>query len=87
MLYANLKECGLKWEQLKDNERLTSASITILDFIKKIYPDWKKENDPEWEALTEVEQIKAMRQFYDETWMLIFDEDGEQQIMPPPLGK
>ncbi len=87
LLSANLKECGLKWEQLKDNERLTSASITILDFIKKIYPDWKKENDPEWEALTEVEQIKAMRQFYDETWMLIFDEDGEQQIMPPPLGK
>lgn len=83
LLSANLKECDLKWEQLKDSKSLISASITILDFIKKIYPDWKKENDPEWEALMEVDQIKAMRQFCDETWMLIFDEDGEQQIMPP----
>lgn len=62
---------------------MLSAKITIYDFIKKIYPDWKKENDPEWEALTEVEQIKAMRQFCDETWMLIFDESETQQIMPP----
>ena len=85
--FANLKICDFKWEQLKDNKELFSAKITIYDFIKKVYPDWKKENDPEWEALTEVEQIKAMRQFCDETWMLIFDEDGEQQIMPPPLGK
>ncbi len=83
LLSANLKECDLKWEQLKDSKSLISASITILDFIKKIYPDWKKENDPEWKALMEVDQIKAMRQFCDETWMLIFDEDGEQQIMPP----
>ena len=81
--FANLKICDFKWEQLKDNKELLSAKITIYDFIKKIYPDWKKENDPEWEALTEVEQIKAMRQFCDETWMLIFDESETQQIMPP----
>lgn len=81
--FANLKICNFKWEQLKDNKELLSAKITIYDFIKKIYPDWKKENDPEWEALTDVEQIKAMRQFCDETWMLIFDESETQQILPP----
>lgn len=81
LLSANLKECDLKWEQLKDSKSLISASITILDFIKKIYPDWKKENDPEWEALMEVDQIKAMRQFCNETGMLIVDESEIQEIM------
>ena len=81
--FANLKECDLKWEQLKYNEKLFSASITILDFVKSVYPDWKGENDPEWEVLTEVERMKAMRQFCDETDMLIFDKSGTQ-IMPPP---
>ena len=81
--FANLKECDLKWEQLKYNEKLFSASITILDFVKSIYPDWKKENDPEWEALTEDKRMEAMQKFCNETEMLIFDEDGEQQIMLP----
>ncbi len=82
--FANLKVCYLKWEQLKDNKELLSAKITIYDFFKEIYPDWKKENDPEWEALTDEEQTKAMKKFCDETGMLIFDNTGTQQIMPPP---
>lgn len=80
---ANFKACNFGWEQLKDNGQLSFAEITINDFINNIYPDWKKENDPKWEALTEEDQTKAMQKFCDETGMLIFDEDGEQQIMPP----
>lgn len=82
-LYANLKACDFKWEQLKNNKELLFAEITIYDFVRKIDPDWKKENDPEWEALTGEEQTKALQQFCDQTKMLIFDENGEQQIMPP----
>ena len=81
--FTNLKACNFGWEQLKDNGQLSFAEITINDFINNIYPDWKKENDPKWEALTEEDQTKAMQKFCDETGMLIFDEDGEQQIMPP----
>ena len=80
--YANLKACNFKWKQLKDNEELSFAEITINDFINNIYPDWKKENDPEWEVLTEVGQTKAMKKFCDETGMLIFDKSGTR-IMPP----
>lgn len=80
--FANLKICDFKWEQLKNNGKLLSAKITIYDFIKKIYPDWKKENNPEWEALTDEEQKKTMKKFCDETGMLIFDKSGTQ-IMPP----
>ena len=80
--FANLKECDLKWEQLKNNKELLFTEIIIYDFIRKIYPDWKKENDPEWEVLTDEEQTKAMQQFCDETGMLIFDKSGTQ-IMPP----
>ena len=81
LLFVNLKICDFKWEQLKNNKKLLFAEITIYDFIKKIYPDWKKENDLEWEALTEEEQTKAMQQFCDQTKMQIFDESGEHQII------
>ena len=80
---ADLRECQFEWEQLKYKKTLFFAKITVNDFISKIYPDWKKENDPEWEALKDEEQTKAMQQFCDQTKMLIFDENGEQQIMPP----
>lgn len=80
---ANLKACNFGWEKLKDNGQLSSAEITIYDFIKRIYPDWKKENDLNWEVLTEDEQTKAMQQFCDETGILIFDNNGKRQIMPP----
>lgn len=79
---ADLRECQFEWEQLKYKKTLFFAKITVNDFISKIYPDWKKENDPEWEVLTDEEQTKAMQQFCDQTKMLIFD-DVENQIMPP----
>lgn len=82
--YADLKACDFKWKQLKDNEELFSAIITIYDFEKNIYPDWRKTNDPEWAVLTKVQQTKAMQKFCDETRMLIFDNTGTQQIMPLP---
>ena len=81
--YADLKACDFKWKQLKDNEELFSAIITIYDFEKNIYPDWRKTNDPEWAVLTKVQQTKAMQKFCDKTGMLIFDKSG-RQIMPPP---
>ena len=81
--YADLKGYRFKWKQLKGSKLLYGAKIRKDDFSTIIYPDWKKENDLEWEALTEEDQTKAMQKFCDETEMLIFDKDGEQQIMPP----
>ncbi len=81
---VNLQYADFNWSQLKNNKtQLAAAKITVYDFIENIYPDWKKENAPEWEALTGEEQTKALQQFCDQTKMLIFDENGEQQIMPP----
>lgn len=79
---ADLRECQFEWMQLKHRETLSSAKITVKDFIEKIYPDWKEKNDSEWEALTEDEQTKVMQQFCNETGMRIFDEEGKR-IMPP----
>ncbi len=62
---------------------LNFAKITEHNFIENIYPDWKKENNPEWEALAVKEQRKVMQKFCNETGMLIFDKSGTQ-IMPPP---
>ena len=80
---ANLKECQVKWSQLKNDVVLSSAKITEHDFIENIYPDWKKENVPKWAELTNEEKTKAMQQFCDETRILIFDNNGKRQIMPP----
>ena len=81
-LYSvDLRGSNLVWSQLRKSGWKDSAKITVNDFIKNIYPDWKKENDSEWEALTEGEQTKAMQQFCNETGMLIVDESGIQEIM------
>ena len=81
---VNLQYADFNWSQLKDNKtQLAAAKITVSDFIENIYLDWKKENDPEWEALMNEEKTKAMQQFCDETGILIFDNNGTQQIMPP----
>lgn len=79
---ANLREMVFAWWRIKESKSLKRAEITEHDFIKSIYPSWKKENDLEWEALTEEEQTKAMQKFCDETGMLIFDKSG-RQIIPP----
>ena len=83
MSNADLRECFFKWEKsLNGNVNLAFAKITTHDFSKKIYPNRKEANDPEWEALTEDEQTKAMRKFCCETWMLIFDEKGRSIASP-----
>ena len=79
---TNLRGMVFAWWQIKESKSLESAAITEHDFIKSIYPSWKKENDPEWEVLTDEEQTKAMQKFCDETGMLIFDKSGTR-IMPP----
>ena len=79
---VDLQAASFDWEQLKASKELSGVRITVNDFISKIYSDWKKENDPEWEALKDEEQTKAMQQFCDQTKMLIFDDVGNQ-IMPP----
>ena len=79
---TNLRGMVFAWWRIKESKSLKSAAITEHDFIKSIYPSWKKENDPEWEVLTDEEQTKAMQKFYDETGMLIFDKSGTR-IMPP----
>lgn len=86
---ANLQEVDLQklvgsnWKLLKASSKLSRARITTNDFIQKIYPDWKGENDSKWDELKEDEKTKAMQKFSDETGMLIFDKSG-RQIMPPP---
>ena len=79
---VDLQAASFDWEQLKASKKLSGVRITVNDFISKIYSDWKKENDPKWEALKDEEQTKAMQQFCDQTKMLIFDDVGNQ-IMPP----
>ena len=79
--FTDLIGCKFDWKQLKDNKELLSARIDLNDFIKRIYPDWKKTNDPEWAVLTKVQQTKAMQKFCNETGMLIVDESEIQEIM------
>lgn len=72
---AKLQNAYFDWLQLKSSEgQLFCAEITADDFIKKIYPDWKKETDSKWDELTEDEQKKVMQQFCDETKMWICNE-------------
>ena len=81
---VNLQYATFNWSQLKNNNtQLAGAKITVYDFIENIYPDWKKENVPKWAELTNEEKMKAMQQFCDETGILIFDNNGKRQIMPP----
>ena len=72
---AKLQNAYFDWLKLKSSEgQLFYAEITADDFIKQIYPDWKKETDSKWDELTEDEQKKVMQQFCDETKMWIFNE-------------
>ena len=80
---ADLRRCDLLgWEQLEQviDGGLTGSKITEEDFKDNIYPEWKAEADSEWEALTEVERMTAMKKFHGETRMYIFDESGSQII-------
>ena len=80
---ADLRICDLfGWEQLEQvkNGGLTGSKITEENFKDKIYPAWKAETDPEWEALTEGERMTAMQKFHGETGMYILDECGNQII-------
>ena len=81
--HADLRRCDLwGWEQLEQviDGGLTGSKITEEDFKDNIYPEWKAEADSEWEALTEVERMTAMKRFHGETRMYIFDESGSQII-------
>ena len=79
---ANLRGCDLSWWQLEkvNDGGFTGSKITEEDFKDNIYPAWKAETDPEWEALTEGERMAAMQKFHSETGMYIFDECGNQII-------
>ena len=74
--HANLINCQFEWKQLKESKDIFGIQININDFIGRIYPDWKEINDPTWHELTNNEQMKVLRQFCDETNMLIFDLYG-----------
>ena len=82
---ADLRICDLfGWEQLEQvkDGGLTGSKITEENFKDKIYPVWKAETDPEWEALTEGERMTAMQKFHGETRMYIFDDESGSQIIP-----
>lgn len=76
MSYTNLIDCQFEWEQLEKSKDIFGMQINKNDFIRKIYSDWKEIDDPTWHELTNNEQMKVLRQFCDETNMLIFDLDG-----------
>ena len=80
---ASLRRCALSWAQLEkvNDVSLTGSKITIYDFTDKFYPEWKAETDSEWETLTGIERMAAMKKFFCETGVYIFNE-WEEQIMP-----
>ena len=81
---ANLRGCDLSWWQLEkvNDGGFTGSKITEEDFKDKIYPAWKAETDPEWEALTEGERMAAMQKFHGETGVCIYDDKSRNQIIP-----
>ena len=80
---ADLRGCDLSWWQLEkvNDGGFTGSKITEEDFKDKIYPAWKAETDPEWEALTEGERMTAMQKFHGETGVCIYDK-SRNQIIP-----
>ena len=79
---ADLRGCDLSWWQLEkvNDGGFTGSKIAENDFKDKIYPAWKAETDPEWEALTKGERMTAMQKFHGETGMYVFDRWGNQVI-------
>lgn len=80
---AKLFKCKLHWRQLKTSRNLLFAKITVYDFIKKIYPDWKTENDFVWKGLAKSEKRKVMQRFCDETNLIIISNlSGKEMVIP-----
>ena len=79
---ADLRGCDLSWWQLEkvNDGGFTGSKIAENDFKDKIYPAWKAETDPEWEALTKGERMTSMQKFHGETGMYVFDRWGNQVI-------
>ena len=80
--YADLRNSQLNWKKLKKSKNITCIKINEYDFIEQIYPDWKKENGPQWRELEGNEQGKVIDQFCSETQIRIFTKDGKR-IGPP----
>ena len=80
---AKLFKCKLNWRQLKTSRNLLFAKITVYDFIKKIYPDWKTENDFMWKGLAKSEKRKVMQRFCDETNLIIISNLSEKEMGIP----
>ena len=80
---ADLRGCDLLWWQLEKvkNGGLIGSKITIYDFEDKIYPEWKAKTDSEWEILTEIERMAAMKKFFCETGIYIFNEWEERSML------
>ena len=80
---ADLRGCDLLWWQLEKvkNGGLIGSKITIYDFEDKIYPEWKAKTDSEWETLTEIERMAAMKKFFCETGIYIFNEWEERSML------
>ena len=52
------------------------------NFSRYIYPYWKQTDSQIWENLTEPEQKEAMQKFCNETYMIIFDNNGNIVAKP-----
>lgn len=82
---SQLNSLNLSWKTIfRGVKTIARAKITITDFYTRIHPDWKHQNDPQWEHLpTEAEKKEAMQKFCNETGMIIFDDDKENIVAEP----
>ena len=73
---TDLRRSVFRWMKLQESRSLLNAKISINNFSSAIYPYWKQTDSQIWENLTEPEQKTAMQTFCNETYMIIFDDDG-----------
>ena len=76
LLSTDLRRSVFTWMKLQESRSLFNAKISINNFRRDIYPYWKQTDSQRWGNLTEPERKEAMQTFCNETYMIIFDDDG-----------
>ena len=82
LLSTDLRRSVFTWMKLQESRSLFNAKISINNFSRYIYPYWKQTDSQRWGNLTEPEQKEAMQKFCNETYMIIFDNNGNIVAKP-----
>ena len=82
LLSTDLRRSVFTWMKLQESRSLFNAKISMNNFSRYIYPYWKQTDSQIWENLTEPEQKEAMQKFCNETYMIIFDNNGNIVAKP-----